>query len=109
MTVPLDTERRDDDAPAVAAATPEIAGRSLGAIAWGRLRQDKVALVGAGMIIFFILVAIFAPLLCRIFDVDPFSTNTDQLDDLGFPKGPWAGAWISSSRRVVLEIATSRC
>ena len=93
MTVPLDTEPRDTaEAPAVADASPEIAGRSLGAIAWGRLRHDKVALVGAAMIIIFILIAIFAPLLCRIFNVDPFSTNTDQLDDLGFPKGPWAGA-----------------
>ncbi len=93
MTVPLDTDpRASAEAPAVADATPEIAGRSLGAIAWGRLRQDKVALVGAAMIIIFILIAIFAPLLCRIFNVDPFSTNTDQLDDLGFPKGPWAGA-----------------
>ena len=82
MTAPLHTEPQDA-APAVAEANQEIAGRSLGQIAWSRLRQDKVALVGAGMIIFFVLVAIFAPLLCNIFGVDPFSTNTDQLDDLG--------------------------
>ncbi|MCA0329928.1 MAG: ABC transporter permease [Actinobacteria bacterium] len=91
MTAPLDTAPLDD-APAVAAAEPQIAGRSLGQIAWGRLRRDKVALVGAGMIIFFVLVAIFAPLLCAIFDVDPETNYTDQLDDLGFPDGPWANA-----------------
>ncbi len=91
MTAPLDTAPIDD-APAVAAAEPQIAGRSLGQIAWGRLRRDKVALVGAGMIIFFVLVAIFAPLLCAIFDVDPETNYTDQLDDLGFPNGRWAHA-----------------
>jgi peptide/nickel transport system permease protein len=93
MTVPLDTTPASGSTePGVAAATPQIAGRSLGQIAWGRLRRDKVAMVGAGMIIFFVLVAIFAPLLCAIFDVDPFTLHTDQLDDLGFPIGPFAGA-----------------
>jgi peptide/nickel transport system permease protein len=92
MTAPLDTEPQPV-APSDDLDVPQaIAGRSLGQIAWARLRQDKVALVGAGMIIFFVLVAIFAPLLCSIVGVDPFSTNTDQLDDLGFPKGPFAGA-----------------
>jgi ABC-type dipeptide/oligopeptide/nickel transport system permease subunit len=93
MTVPLDTEPRDTaEAPAIADASPEIAGRSLASIAWGRLRRDKVALVGAAMIIVFLLVAIFAPLLCQIVGVDPESTHTELLDDLGFPIGPWAGA-----------------
>jgi peptide/nickel transport system permease protein len=93
MTAPTDTTPAGASAePGVAAATPEIAGRSLGQIAWRRLRRDKVAMVGAGMIIFFVLVAILAPVLCAIFGVDPFTLNTDKLDDLGFPNGPFAGA-----------------
>ncbi len=45
------------------AGTPPkaIRGRSLGQIAWSRLKRDKVAMAGAGVIIFLILVAIFAP------------------------------------------------
>jgi peptide/nickel transport system permease protein len=73
-------------------APKEIQGRSLGQIAFSRLKRDKVAMAGLVLIIFFVLVAIFAPLLVRIFDVDPFITYTDQLDDLGFPSGPWSGA-----------------
>jgi len=92
MTAPLHTEPSGAAPAQQPEVSQEIAGRSLGQIAWSRLRQDKVALVGAGMIIFFVLIAIFAPVLCNIFGVDPFSTNTDQLDDLGFPKGPFAGA-----------------
>ena len=69
-----------------------IAGRSLGQIAWSRLRRDKVALAGAVLIILFILVAIFAPLLCKIVGVDPTTLYTDKLDDFGFPNGPWGNA-----------------
>ncbi len=85
------------DTAAPAPETPEvdehaIAGRSLSRIAWSRLRRDRVALAGFVMIVFFVVVAILAPLLCKIFDVDPYITYTDQLDDLGFPMGPFSGA-----------------
>jgi ABC-type dipeptide/oligopeptide/nickel transport system permease subunit len=69
-----------------------IAGRSLGQIAWSRLRQDKIALAGAALIVVFLLIAIFAPLLCKIVGVDPTSLYTDKLDDFGFPNGPWGNA-----------------
>src|SRR6476659_1785728 len=38
----------------------DIQGRSLGQIAWRRLRRDKVAMAGGVFIIFLTLVAIFA-------------------------------------------------
>ena len=40
-----------------------IAGRSLGQIAWMRLKRDKVAIAGGVFVIFLIVVAIFAPLI----------------------------------------------
>jgi ABC-type dipeptide/oligopeptide/nickel transport system permease subunit len=65
MAAPLDVS------PAEAEATPEgvlqgmagrkIEGRSLGQIAWMRLRRDKVAMVGAAFIILLILVAVVGP------------------------------------------------
>ena len=42
-----------------------IEGRSLGQIAWMRLRRDKVAMAGGVVVIFLILVAIFAPFLVQ--------------------------------------------
>ena len=41
-------------------------GRSPSQIAWDRLRTDKVAIVCFGVVVFFVLVAIFAPLLVKL-------------------------------------------
>jgi ABC-type dipeptide/oligopeptide/nickel transport system permease subunit len=46
----------DDESP----ADKVIEGRSLGQIAWTRLKRDKVALIGGGFVIFLLLVAAFA-------------------------------------------------
>ena len=61
--------------PAASGAAPEavlagvsaeaIQGRSLGQIAWLRLRRDKVALAGGIFVIFLALVAIFGPFLVQ--------------------------------------------
>jgi ABC-type dipeptide/oligopeptide/nickel transport system permease subunit len=58
-------------------AAKAIQGRSLGQIAWRRLRTDKVAMAGGIVAIFIILVAIFAPLLASWYGQDP---NTDHFD-----------------------------
>jgi peptide/nickel transport system permease protein len=90
MSLTADTEAPAPESPD--AGGQAIAGRSLSAIAWSRLRRDKVALAGFVMIIFFVVVAILAPVLCSLFNVDPYQTYTSQLDDLGFPQGPLSGA-----------------
>ena len=41
-------------------------GRSPSQIAWDRLKVDKVAIICFGIVIFFVLVAIFAPLLVKL-------------------------------------------
>jgi peptide/nickel transport system permease protein/oligopeptide transport system permease protein len=53
-----------------------IQGRSLGQIAWLRLKRDKAALVGAGVIVFLILAAIFGPFLAQ----DPLLYHQDLID-----------------------------
>lgn len=70
----------------------KIQGRSLSRIAWNRLRKDKAAMFGLILIIFFVLVAIFAPLICAIFKVNPDTPNQNLLDGLGLPIGPYGGA-----------------
>jgi len=41
-------------------------GRSPSQIAWDRLKGDKIAIVSLGIVVFFVLVAIFAPLLVKL-------------------------------------------
>ena len=65
---------------AVLAGSPKIAGRSLGQIAWMRLKRDKVALVGGVFLIFLILVAIFAPLIVDVLGDPPNEFHQDLID-----------------------------
>jgi peptide/nickel transport system permease protein len=64
--------------PRVAAeeeAAADIRGRSLGQIAWRRLRRDKVAMAGLAFIIFLTLVAIFAGQLTQWYGQLPNTVN----------------------------------
>jgi peptide/nickel transport system permease protein len=70
----------------------KIQGRSLGQIAWMRLKRDKVALGGAVIVIFLILVAIFAPVVVKLFGHPPNEFHQDLIDaSLGTPKGKYGG------------------
>ncbi|MEU4548970.1 ABC transporter permease [Nonomuraea dietziae] len=96
MTAPLDVpESASQAAPEAVVAGSDakaIEGRSLGQIAWRRLRRDRVAMAGAIVIIFLMLVAIFAPLLVSWFGHDPLEYH-EELTDIGTqaPTGPWGG------------------
>ena len=64
MAVPIDVATGPggpEPEPALAVSGKAIEGRSLGQIAWMRLRQDKVAMAGGIVVILLILVAIFGP------------------------------------------------
>ncbi|GGL20857.1 ABC transporter permease [Mangrovihabitans endophyticus] len=65
-----------------------IEGRSLGRIAWTRLKRDKVAMAGGGVVVFLILVAIFAPLITKITGNSPNDFHQDLIDvNTLLPKG----------------------
>ena len=49
----------------------KIEGRSLGQIAWMRLRRDKVAMTGGAVVIFLIVTAVFAPLIVGLLGHPP--------------------------------------
>ncbi len=69
-----------------------IEGRSLGQIAWRRLRRDKVALGGGIVIVLLILMAVFAPLIVALFGHDPLEFHYDQVDpDLQISPGFFGG------------------
>lgn len=54
------------EAVAPSAAVDRQTGRSPSQIAWDRLKTDKVAIASAVVVVFFVLVAIFAPLLVSL-------------------------------------------
>ncbi|WP_433217874.1 ABC transporter permease [Dactylosporangium sp. CS-047395] len=102
MTMGPVTSKSDEQVPTVeeATATPAgvpakaIEGRSLSQIAWTRLKRDKVALIGAGFIVFLVLVAVFAPLINKVWGHPVNEFHQDRIDPLlgGIPPvGTWGG------------------
>ena len=85
MTVPLEIgpESAAPAPEAVLAGMGKVEGRSLGQIAWLRLRRDRVALAGAGVLVFLILVAVFAPLIVRVLGDPPNEFHQDLIDTAG--------------------------
>jgi ABC-type dipeptide/oligopeptide/nickel transport system permease subunit len=69
-----------------------IQGRSLGQIAWRRLRKDKVAMTGGIVALLMILVAALAPWLTDWYGQDPNSTHFELVDvGTGLPFGSNGG------------------
>jgi ABC-type dipeptide/oligopeptide/nickel transport system permease subunit len=104
MTAPL--EAPADAAPETVLAgvgAKAIEGRSLGQIAWMRLRRDKVAIAGGIFILFLVLVAVVGPHLVQ----DPTVYNANLIDPtLSAPRGPFGG--ISLAHPFGVEPVTGR-
>jgi peptide/nickel transport system permease protein/oligopeptide transport system permease protein len=80
-----------------------IEGRSLGQIAWMRLRQDKVAMAGGIVVILLILVAIFGPYLVQ----NPLTYHENLIDPtFSRPYGTLGG--ISAAHPFGVEPITGR-
>jgi ABC-type dipeptide/oligopeptide/nickel transport system permease subunit len=81
-------------APPGTAKAKEIEGRSLGRIAWSRLKKDHVAMGGGIVVVLLILIATFAPLLARLFGHPVNEWHQDKIDPSlgGIPApGTWGG------------------
>ena len=80
-----------------------IEGRSLGQIAWMRLRRDKVAMGGGIFIVFLVLVAVFGPYFVQ----DPNLYHPDLINStFSRPNGPFGG--ISLAHPFGVEPVTGR-
>jgi peptide/nickel transport system permease protein len=67
----------------------DIAARSPSQLFWRRFRQDRVALVSLGFIIFLIIIALAAPLVVSILGLPgPDVQNLNLTDSFGSPLGP---------------------
>jgi peptide/nickel transport system permease protein len=77
--------------------TKAIEGRSLGRIAWTRLKRDRAAVAGGVVVILLIIMAIFAPLIVKALGHPPNSFHPETMDPatqaprLTFPFGAFNG------------------
>lgn len=82
------------DVPGEPSATPDgagFAGRSPGQLAWARLRRDRVAVVSGVALLFFVVVALAAPLIRMAYGIDPYEQFQDKLNRHGLPLGYFGG------------------
>ncbi|MBQ0894905.1 ABC transporter permease [Micromonospora purpureochromogenes] len=93
----------DGDAP----RSRGVVGRSPGQLALARLRRDRTARVSAALLVFFVVVALVAPLLSIVYGVGPGEDFKDKLDSCcGMPLGYLGG--ISGEHWFGLEPGTGR-
>src|SRR5258707_12637730 len=107
MTAPIEVSPTAADAvpDAVLASVggKAIEGRSLGQIAWMRLRRDKVAIAGGVIVLLLGLVAIFGPYLVQ----NPGTYNANLINPtFSRPNGPVRG--ISPAHPFGVEPGTGR-
>jgi ABC-type dipeptide/oligopeptide/nickel transport system permease subunit len=93
----------DPAVPVLAASGPRVKtrGKSPTAIAFARLRKDRVAVTCAVIFVLFLLIAIFAPLLSKLEGQDPYTLHQDLIDQYGFPTiGPTSQHWFGVEPRL---------
>ena len=96
MTLPTElgvVAEQEASASLLPIADKAIEGRSLGRIAWTRLKRDKVAMGGAIVIVLIVIVAIFGPLINDIIGNQPNRFNSDLISgDTDLPYGSFGGS-----------------
>ena len=106
MAVPIDVATGPGGAapePAPVVSGKAIEGRSLGQIAWMRLRQDKVAMTGGIIVLLLILVGIFGPFVVQ----NPLTYHENLVDPtFSRPYGSFGG--ISLAHPFGVEPITGR-
>jgi peptide/nickel transport system permease protein len=75
---PVDT--RDDSL--------DSAGLSPWRLGMRRFKKGRLGVIAFWVVLFFVLVAVFAPVLVRLLNVDPYSLDRNSINDFGLPKGP---------------------
>lgn len=98
---------RPKKAAAAAAGEKVVQGRSLGRIAWERLKRDKLALTGGIVVLVLIVIALLAPVITNLLGQDPDTFNEKLIDPLfGTPTGSLGG--ISGDHLLGVEPVNGR-
>ena len=88
--------------------TPKIVveSRSPRQLAFARFKRDRIAQFALGVIGIYVLVALFAPVICSILGISPYRLDGAALNDFGLPKGSFGG--VSSEHWLGVEPGTGR-
>ncbi|WP_329364082.1 ABC transporter permease [Streptomyces sp. NBC_01450] len=113
MTAPLHEPTAEsapsaaEEAAVAAAGEKAVQGRSLGRIAWERLKRDKLALTGGIVVLVLIVIALLAPVITHLLGQDPDTFNEKLIDPLfGTPTGSLGG--ISGDHLLGVEPVNGR-
>jgi peptide/nickel transport system permease protein len=92
-------ETYDAGAPTGEDPGKEVVGRSPTQLFWERLKADKAAFVGLGVILALALVAIFAPLIAKLVGHGPNDLfQREMTDSFGLPQGPNGDFWFGADQ-----------
>ncbi len=113
MTAPLHEPTAEaapsaaEEAAVATTGAKAVQGRSLGRIAWERLKRDKLALTGGIVVLVLIVIAVLAPVLAHVVGQDPETHHEDLIDPLfGTPTGSLGG--ISGDHLLGVEPVSGR-
>ncbi|MDQ3981563.1 MAG: ABC transporter permease [Actinomycetota bacterium] len=85
--------------PLLAADPGGVKARSPKQIFWDRFKDDKLAIAGAVMVVFMVIVAVLAPLFENIVG-HPYTEQyrSGMLNEFGSPKGPNSEFWFGADK-----------
>jgi len=93
--------------------TPELAGRTPRQLAWIRFKRDKTGMVCAVIVALFIVVALSAPLIAKLYGKNPYDLygqNEGLLNGFGLPLKPNGGIssqfWFGLEPRLGRDVFT---
>lgn len=55
-----------------------------------RIRRNRGAIIAFWIVVFYVFVAAFAPVLVKLLNIDPYSLDREAINDFGLPAGPSA-------------------
>lgn len=96
-----------DDIPSADVVHSAVVGRTLRQIAFNRIKHDKVAIACVVALVIITLLAVFAPLICNVINVDPYTFDSAAISDSGgLPLGSFGG--VSGKHPLGVEPLTGR-
>lgn len=77
-----------DESTALPESVGVVRGRTPWQLFWARLKQDRLAFIGLGIIVVMVILALIAPLIASLTGHGPNETFRTAQDAFGIPKGP---------------------
>jgi peptide/nickel transport system permease protein len=86
--VDVGREAAENTFPTGSPQNEDVQARTPLELFWRRFREDRLAVATLVFIVLLVLVAIFAPLIVKLFGVNPNTPDKNTLDSFGLPTGP---------------------